>query len=56
MSANELSNTAQFPAIASEQKIVLLSNQGCIEQNFQNDCHETKTKVQFFVLHCRIAI
>jgi hypothetical protein len=40
-------NTAQFMAIVGKQKVALLSNQGCAEQFLQNDCHGTKTKVQF---------
>jgi len=43
-------------AIVTKQKIVLLSNKGCMEQIFQNDCHEKKTKVQFFMLQCKVTI
>jgi hypothetical protein len=49
-------NTSQLMAIVSKQKNVLLSNQGCMEQIFQNDCHEKKTKVQLFMLQCKVRI
>jgi hypothetical protein len=38
-------NTAQFLTIIHEQIIVLLSNRGCTERIFQNDCHGKTTNV-----------